>query len=97
MQQSGNSGGDSQARKNSLAHLCTKTDLMYHRRDPKKIRMDEFAVEINFKFGVPLIILDVIHALTGFDVISQIKKELIPNKYIQRLNPENEQFLNFKN
>jgi len=59
--------------------------------------MDEFAVEINFKFGVPMIILDMINAFTGFDIISHIKRELIPNNYIERLNPDSEIFLNYKN
>ena len=71
MQQSGTQpGGDSMARRNSLAHLCNKTDQMYHRKDQKKIKMEEFAVDIEFKFGVPMIILDLIHALTGYDIIS---------------------------
>jgi hypothetical protein len=48
---------------------------MYHRKDPKRIKMDEFAVDINFKYGIPMIILDLIHALTGYDIISVVKKE----------------------
>lgn len=31
--------------------------------------MDEFVVDVNFKYGVPMLMLDVINALTGFDVI----------------------------
>ena len=54
--------------------------------------MEEFAVDIEFKFGVPMIILDLIHALTGYDIISQVKKEFESKGHIQRMNPDNEQF-----
>ena len=39
---------------------------MYHKKDNTKIKMDEFSIDIDFKYGIPLIILDVIQALTGF-------------------------------
>jgi hypothetical protein len=31
--------------------------------------MDEFVVDVNFKFGVPLLMLDIINSLTGFDIL----------------------------
>ena len=65
---------------------------MYHRKDPKRIKMDEFAVEINFKYGIPMIILDLIHALTGYDIIGVVKKEFDNNGIIQRMNPDREEF-----
>jgi hypothetical protein len=48
--------------------------MMYHRKDPKKVKMDEFAMDVNFKYGVPMIILDLICALTGYDIIGAVKK-----------------------
>jgi hypothetical protein len=33
---------------------------MYHKKDPSRIKMDEFSIDIEFKYGVPMIILDVI-------------------------------------
>ena len=65
---------------------------MYFKKDPKKIKMDEFAVDVDFKFGIPLVVLDFIYAMTGFNVIQEIKKELEPEKNIERLNTENEEF-----
>lgn len=59
--------------------------------------MDEFVVDVNFKYGVPLLMLDIINALTGFDIISQIKLDFEPKHAIVRLNPENEEFTAFKN
>ena len=77
MQQNGTQqGGDSLQRKNSLTHLFGKVDQMYHRKDPKRIKMDEFSVDINFKYGIPMIILDLLYALTGYDIVSVVKKEV---------------------
>jgi hypothetical protein len=65
---------------------------MYHRKDPKRIKMDEYAVDINFKYGIPMIILDLIYALTGYDIISVVKKEFDNKGFIQRMNPDLEEF-----
>lgn len=48
---------------------------MYHRKDPKRVKMDEFSVDINFKYGIPMVMLDLIFALTGYDIVSVVKKE----------------------
>ena len=48
-----------------------------------KIKMDEFSCDIDFKFGVPLMILDLIHALTGYEIIEDIRKHVIPPKNIE--------------
>ena len=58
--------------------MFNKADSLYRRKDPKKIKMDEFALDIDFKFGIPLIILDMIYALTGYDIFAEIKKSLFP-------------------
>jgi len=50
--------------------------------------MEEFACDVDFKFGVPLIILDMIYALTGHEVIGDIRKCVIPPSNIERLNPD---------
>ena len=70
---------------------------MYHRKDPKRIKMDEFAVDINFKYGIPMIILDLIYALTGYDIISVVKKDFDNKGFIQRMNPDLEEFQNYQN
>lgn len=97
MQQSGkDSGTENCQRRNSLAHLMHKTDQMYYRKDQTKIKMDEFAMEIDFKYGVPMIILDFIYAVTGYNIVEQIDKELNTSKYCDRMNPDNDAFLNYK-
>lgn len=53
-----------------------KTDQMYYRKDSTKIKMDEFSMDIDFKYGVPMIILDFIHAVTGYNIVEQIDKEI---------------------
>jgi hypothetical protein len=47
-------------RRNSMVHLFDKTDQLYHRKDPKRFKIEEFSTEITFKYGVPMIILDLI-------------------------------------
>ena len=81
-------GENSYARRKSLAHLINKTDQLYHRKDQTKIKMDEYSLEVKFKYGVPMIILDVIHALTGFDIIHRIKEDIEPSSKIDRMNPD---------
>jgi len=77
MQQSGkDTGTENSQRRNSLAHLVHKTDQMYYRKDSTKIKMDEFSMDIDFKYGVPMIILDFIYAVTGFNVVGQIDKDV---------------------
>ena len=50
--------------------------------------MDEYSLEVEFKYGVPMIILDVIHALTGFDIINHIREDIDPSSKIDRMNPD---------
>ena len=77
-------------------HLFDKTDNLYQRKDPKKLKIDEFSQEVTFKYGVPMIILDLIQALTGFDMIAQVKKGVDNPGNILRLNPDDEDFLQYK-
>lgn len=58
--------------------------------------MDEFVVDVEFKYGFPLLILDIIGSLTGYDIIKKVKDEFEPKKPILRLNPENKLFENLK-
>jgi len=73
-----------------------KTDKLYHRKDQTKIKMDEFAIDVEFKYGLPLLILDVIEAFTGKDLSQEIKREVSPARIISRMNPDDETFMNFK-
>jgi len=43
--------------------------MLQRKKDPKKIKMDEFVVDVNFKYGIPMLMLDIINSLTGFDII----------------------------
>lgn len=52
--------------------------------------MDEFVLDIEFKFGIPLVILDIIYALTGYDIMGEIRKFVIPPSNIERLNPDSQ-------
>ena len=89
-------GADFKARKGSASHIMDKTDKLYHRKDQTKIKMDEFAIDVEFKYGLPLLILDVIEAFTGKDLSQEIKREVSPARIISRMNPDDETFMNFK-
>jgi hypothetical protein len=69
---------------------------MYHKKDPSRIKMDEFSIDIEFKYGVPMIILDVIKSLTGFSLNDDLQRELSPPRIIERMNPEDDAFVNYK-
>ena len=58
--------------------------------------MEEFCCDIDFKYGIPLIVLDLINALTGYEIIEEIKKQIVPPKHIERLNPDGAEFQNDK-
>ena len=51
---------------------------MYFRKDPKKVKLDEFSLDVDFKFGIPLVVMDVIYAMTGFNIIEDVKSEFEP-------------------
>lgn len=84
------------ARKNSVSHTLEKTDQLHQRKDPLKLRMEEFCLDIEFKFGVPILILDIIQAFTGYDLLADIKAEVSPPQLIERINPDDEQLVNYK-
>jgi len=64
----------------------------------KKIKLEEFVCDIEWKYGLPMIIMDIIQALTSFNIIDMIKKELEPHPHnIDRMNAEDETFLTLKN
>lgn len=73
-----------------------KADQYFRREDAKKIKMDEFVIDVEFKYGFPLLILDIIGSLTGYDLIKRVKDEFEPKKPILRLNPENKLFEHLK-
>lgn len=58
--------------------------------------MDEFSLDVEFKYGVPIMILDVIQAFTGHDLHQEIRREVSPTRLVERMNPDNEQFVNYK-
>lgn len=79
-----------------MVHIFDKSDQLYQKRDPKKLRIEEFSSEVSFKYGVPMIILDLIQALTGANFIAKVKKEVDKKTYVTRLNADNEDFMLYK-
>ena len=44
-----------------------------------------------------MIILDIIQALTGYNIIEEVKEFVTPHYNIERMNPDDENFQNYKN
>jgi len=62
------------------------------------LKEEEFLERVNFKFGVPLTVLDLIDYLTGSDFISTIQKTYVnPQNHIERFDTTNEDFNALKN
>ena len=55
-----------------------------------KLKMEEFCLDFNFKYGVPVLILDIIQAFTGYDFLTEIKQSIAPFLLIPRLNPDDD-------
>ena len=43
-----------------LSNLISRSDSMHLRKDLKKIKLEEFVCDIEWKYGLPMIIMDVI-------------------------------------
>jgi hypothetical protein len=43
-----------------LSNLISRSDSMHQRKDLKKIKLEEFVCDIEWKYGLPMIIMDVI-------------------------------------
>lgn len=54
--------------------------------------MNEFAMDIEFKLGVPLIVLDIIKNLTGQNIAAQVKEEMKPKRPVIRMDPDDQGF-----
>lgn len=53
--------------------MLVKRDNIYHVKDVN-LAMNDFSMDTYFKNGLPLIVLDLIHTLTGFDLINEINQ-----------------------
>ena len=54
--------------------------------------MNEFAMDIEFKLGVPLIMLDIIKNFTGQNLAAELREEMKPKRPVVRMNPDDDHF-----
>ena len=57
---------------------------------------EEFRDEVQFKFGLPLIVMDFIDHLIGSHLIEQIQNLLYPKKEVERFDTSSEAFKDLK-
>lgn len=67
-----------------LSYFIHKTDEIYEKHKVKAFLSEEdFVEKVNFRFGLPLIVLDFIDNMTGSDFIKTVKKNFVdPPKHI---------------
>lgn len=87
---------EGKSRKNSVSHTLQKTDQLHHRKDLLKLKMDEFCVDVDFQLGVPMIILDIIHALTGHNFVQEVQSIAGGTETIVRQDPDSYELMRFK-
>ena len=79
-----------QKKKPMLSYFIHKTDDIYKRQEVKAFLNEADFDSINFKFGIPLVVLDFIDYMAGTDFIETVYKSVNPdlkNNPIERLEP----------
>ena len=62
-----------------MGFFLAKTDEIYDSKNNKAfLREDEFVDRIDFKFGMPLIVLDFLDFMTGSNFIGKVQKFVNP-------------------
>ena len=60
--------------------------------DHNKIKPEEFQSSIEFKYGIPMLVLDIAKTLTGYDFLGAYNKDREKFRLIERLSYDNENF-----
>lgn len=53
-------------------------------------------MDVEFTYGVPVIMLDIMKAFTGHDFLEDIQKAISPPQIIERLNPDKFEFAKYR-
>ena len=80
-----------------MGFFLAKKDEICESEDTKAfLREEEFVEKINFKFGVPLVVLDFLDFITGSNFIRKVQKFTNPQTYIKRFDEHNSEFNDLK-
>ena len=80
-----------------MSYFIHKKDEIYESKNSKAfLREDDFCDRVNFKFGVPLIVLDFIDYLCGSKFIETVQKFVTPQTHIERFDVHNNDFNDMK-
>ena len=82
-------------RRGSFGHIINYANKLYDLRIPM-LSEEEFRDEVQFKFGLPLIVMDFIDHLIGSHLIEQIQNLLYPKKEVERFDTSSEAFKDLK-
>lgn len=84
--------GELGMRKNSFSNLFKESERAKKDGVVPKVKMDEFTLDVDFKNGLPMLILDLISAFTGYTTHQILQEKPVTERIIMRLNPEDEHF-----
>jgi len=73
------------ARKGSMSYLINQANIMYNKTDNVKLTQEEFCNDIEFTYGVPLIVLDFVDGICGTEFIKEIREIKRPWRLVNRM------------
>ena len=84
-------------KKPQMSYFIHKKDEIYQNKHSKAfLNEEDFCDKINFKFGVPLIVLDFIDYICGSDFIKTVQTFVNPQSHIERFDTHNNEFNELK-
>jgi len=72
-------------RRNSLGNFIQKQDFLLGRKDfDPKLSFEEFESKVDFKYGIPLIILHLVDTLIGTTFLKDLFAQVNPPRLLER-------------
>ena len=80
-----------------MSYFLAKKDEICDSKNSKAfLREEDFVDRINFKFGIPLAVLDFFDYIAGSSFIKHVQKFVNPQTYIKRFDEQNAEFNDLK-
>lgn len=80
-----------------MSYFIHKKDEIYESKNSKAfLKEEDFCERVNFKFGVPLIVLDFIDYLCGSNFIETVQTFVNPQTHVERFDAQNSDFNDLK-
>lgn len=83
-------------RKFSITDLLNKVQGLYQTKDLTLMSLEDFKNDVTFKYGISLILLDVLEKLVGINFIKLIKEEVFKTPVGNIIDNQALKFLNLR-